>query len=324
MRRVARLLGVAVVATLLIKGSTLGWNMLALSSPIAPPSDPALVERLAQHVRMLSETIGNRNLADAAALERAEAYLSDQLAGHGYRVERQAYEVEGKVSSNLIATMSGQIRPEEVVIVGAHYDSCFNPGADDNASGVAALLELARMLKGQSFSRTVKLIAFTNEEPPFYKSDVMGSRVYAKAAKARGEQIVAALILEMIGYYSTRPHSQHYPIGLGFFRPNQGNFLGVVGNLKHRTLVRRVTGLLRRYGSVPIEPAAVPAFISGVDWSDHWSFWQEGYPAVMLTDTAFLRNPNYHAPTDTWDTLDYLTMAAAVEALHGAVRALTQ
>jgi len=209
-----------------------------------------------------------------------------------------------------------------VVIVGAHYDSCFNPGADDNASGVAALLELARLVRGEPLGRTVKFIAFTNEEPPIFQTEQMGSHVYARAARARGEDIRAVLVLEMLGYYDDRRGSQQYPPLFGLFYPSQANFISVVSDFGSRRLCRQVSQAFKRASAFPIESVSTFRSIPGVTWSDHWSFWQEGYPAVMVTDTAFLRNPHYHQMSDTWETLDYERMATVVLGLAGALREL--
>lgn len=320
MKRAIRLLLLGALAIMVVKGSTTGCRPTAPSG--AKAVDPTLVERLTRHVRALSEEIGNRDLYELEKLERAAGYIEAQLTDAGYRVESQPYTVEGKTVRNLIVTTPGVRAPAEVVIVGAHYDTCSNPGADDNASGVAGLIELARLLAGTRTDRTVKLIAFTNEEPMFFQTESMGSRVYAKAARERHEDIRAVIVLEMIGYYSDRPNSQRYPPLFGLFYPNRGNFLGVVANLKYGPLAKQVAQAFKRHSSFPVEWIAAPGWVQGIGWSDHWSFWQEGYPAVMLTDTAFLRNPHYHQATDTWETLDYPRLAAAVEGLKGVLEDL--
>lgn len=321
MTRVIRLLLVGALAVMVVKSSTTGCRPAAPSAA-KPAADPALAERLTRHVRALSEEIGNRDLYELEKLEQAARYIETQLTEAGYQVESQPYRVEGKPVRNLIAAKPGTRAPSEVVIVGAHYDTCANPGADDNASGVAGLIELARLLRDAETNRTVKLIAFTNEEPMFFQTEAMGSRVYAKAARARGEDIRAVLVLEMIGYYSDRPHSQQYPPLFGLFYPNRGNFLGVVSNLKYGPLAKQVARAFTRHSAFPIESVAAPEWVQGIGWSDHSSFWHEGYPAVMLTDTAFLRNPHYHQATDTWETLDYARMAMVVEGLRGAIQDL--
>ena len=305
----------------MVKSSATGCKP-TIPSGVKPAANAALAERLKTHVRALSEEIGNRDLYEFTKLERAAAYIEAQFSAAGYPVESQPYTVEGKIVRNLIAQKRGTRAPDEVVIVGAHYDTCANPGADDNASGVAGLIELARLLAGTQIEPTVKFIAFTNEEPMFFQTEAMGSRVYAKAARARGENIRAALILEMIGYYSDRPNSQRYPPLFGFFYPNRGNFIGVVANLKHGRLAKEVAQSFKQHSSFPIEWVAAPEFVQGITWSDHWSFWQEGYPAILITDTSFLRNPHYHQPGDTWETLDYERMAEVVEGLRGTMQEL--
>ncbi|MBI4343034.1 MAG: M28 family peptidase [Candidatus Omnitrophica bacterium] len=278
-----------------------------------------LTERLRRHVQVLAGEIGNRNLYAAANLAEAARYVEGHLMQAGYTVESQPYQAEGQTVRNLIVTKPGTDPSLDPLLIGAHYDTAGNPGADDNASGTAALLELARWAGEHAFARTLTFVAFTNEEPPFFQTELMGSRVYARAAKARGKRIRAALILESIGYYTDAPNSQRYPPFYGLFYPNRGNFLGVVSNLRYRRLAGEVARAFKRRSRLPIESVAAPDFIPGVTWSDHWSFWKEGYQAVMLTDTAFLRNPNYHMDSDTPDTLDYAKLAAVVEGLRGVM-----
>lgn len=287
----------------------------------APGGDPTLGERLKQHVIRLSRDIGLRDLVHYEQLEEAAVYIERLFIGLGYEVESQRYRHLDQSFRNLIATKPGTRTPQ-VVIVGAHYDSCFNPGADDNASGVAALLELARLAREEPSGRTVKFIAFTNEEPPLFQTEQMGSRVYARAARARGEEIQAALILEMLGYYDDRRGSQQYPPLFGLFYPSRANFISVVGDFRSGRLCRQVVRAFKRASAFPIESVSTFQSIPGVAWSDHWSFWQEGYPAVMISDTAFLRNPHYHQASDTWETLDYERMAAVVMGLAGVLQEL--
>jgi Zn-dependent M28 family amino/carboxypeptidase len=201
-------------------------------------------------------------------------------------------------------------------VIGAHYDSVAGTaGANDNASGVAALLELGRLLKKTKPERTVRLVAFVNEEPPWFQTEEMGSLVYARRAKKRGERIVAMLALETIGCYSDLPKSQHYPAPFNMFYPDTGNFIAFVGNLRSRSLLRRAIGTFRATTPFPSEGVAAPESISGIGWSDHWSFWQEGYPALMVTDTAPFRYLHYHESEDTPEKLDYERMARVVTGL---------
>ncbi len=210
-------------------------------------------------------------------------------------------------------------------MIGAHYDSVAGAvGANDNGSGVAATLELARLMKDAKPSRTVRFVAFVNEEPPFYRSDQMGSGVYARRSRERKDNIVAMLSLETIGYYSDEPGSQRYPFPLNFFYPSTGNFIAFVSNLGSRPLLHASIAAFRRHAGFPSDGVAAPAFIPGIDWSDHRSFWQEGYPALMVTDTAPYRYPHYHTPQDTPDKVDYERLARVITGLHGMLRELAQ
>lgn len=321
-RRLIRLVVITAVAWGAVRGSTFGWKSWGLQRDPIMAHETSLADRLKVHVRTLSQEIGDRNMTRYPQLLQAAQYINDQFVASGYQVQRHSYRVEGKTVENLIAVLPGSAPSDEVLIVGAHYDSCFNPGADDNASGIAGLLEMARLSAAHRPARTIKWIAFVNEEPPYFQTEAMGSWVYAKDALARGEHLHAAIILEMLGYYTTQSFSQRYPPLLGFGRPHRGNFIGVVGNVPSRGLVKQVTRAFQRHARVPIQSVATFASIPGVSWSDHWSFWRAGYPAVMVTDTAFLRNPHYHAVTDTWETLDYSTMAAVVEGLVAVVQEL--
>lgn len=270
---------------------------------------------LRAHVEMLSEKIGERSYANYENLMKAAKYIEEQFGLTGYKPDLQYYTLpEGEVK-NIIATKKGSKRPEEIVIIGAHYDTRGNPGADDNASGIAGLLEIASFMADKDASRTVKFIAFTNEEPPFFKTSQMGSRVYASLARQTAEKIKAAMILEMIGYYSDEPGSQMYPPLFSLFFPDKGNFIAFVGNLDSRSLVKQSVRYFKRHSSFPLEWISSVSGILGFDFSDHWSFWEEGYKAFMVTDTAFYRNRNYHQDSDTYETLDFARMSDVVHGL---------
>lgn len=311
-RGVVALVVSGAIAVMVMAHSTTGWRK-ATSGIVASHTDDALLApRLRSHVYRLAHEIGDRQMQRYDALQQAERYVAEQLARLGYPLDRQTYAVDGLAATNLIATKPGTTAAEEIVILGAHYDSCFNPGADDNASGVAGLLEIARLLVERPTARTIRFIAFVNEEPPYYQTESMGSRVYARQVAARGDRLQAVAVLESIGYYTDAPRSQQYPPPFGLFYPDRGNFIGVVGNLRSRRLVATIAQSFRRHSAFPLESIATFEWVTGVGWSDHWSFWQESVPAVMITDTAFLRNPQYHLPSDTWDTLDYARMAQVV------------
>jgi Zn-dependent M28 family amino/carboxypeptidase len=210
--------------------------------------------------------------------------------------------------------------------VGAHYDSVVgSPGANDNASGVAGLLALARRFAGKPRGQTLRFVAFVNEEPPYFQTEEMGSLVYAKRCQARGDNISAMVSLETIGYFSDAPGSQKYPsAGLGFFYPSKGNFIGFVGNTRSRALLRSAVSAFKKERKLPCEGASLPAVIPGIGWSDQWSFWQCGYPAIMVTDTAPFRYPHYHSSTDTPDKLDYDRFALVVSGMEKVIAELAK
>jgi Zn-dependent M28 family amino/carboxypeptidase len=265
------------------------------------------------------------NVFHPAALEVSAQYIEQAFAGLGYAAAAQRFRSGSVEVRNIEVEVRGSARASEIVLVGAHYDSVVGAvGANDNGSGVAALLELARLFKDARPERTLRFVAFVNEEPPFYHSDAMGSRQYARRSRERGESIAAMFALETIGYYSDDAGSQRYPFPLGFFYPSAGNFVAFVSNLASRPLLHQALASFRRHGGVPSEGVAAPALIPGVDWSDHWSFWQEGWPALMVTDTALYRYPHYHTLEDTPDKVDYERLARVVTGLHGMLRDLAQ
>jgi len=262
--------------------------------------EKALAARLRAHVEALAA--GERNVD----LERPAGYIARELGS----VREHAFASGGRTVRN-IETGAGSI------VVGAHYDSVpGSPGADDNASGVAVLIELARM------GLPARFIAFANEEMPYFETEEMGSQVWAREAARRGERISAMLSLEMLGYYRDAPGTQHYPPPFGWLYPDRADFIGFVGDLGARRLVRRAIDAFRRHARFPSEGVAAPAFIPGVTWSDHWSFRRHGYAAIMVTDTAFNRYPHYHRATDTPEKLDYLRMARVTLGLAAVIKEL--
>ena len=316
---------VAVVATVIAGGA---WMFIldmpgrSHHGPLPPltAQERAVQENLQRHVEALAGAIGERNVWRHDALERAANYIEDALRGLGDQVVAQPFQAEGKPVRNLEVERRGSSDPDQVVVVGAHYDSVIgSPGANDNGSGAAALIEIGRLLKGYDLARTLRLVAFVNEEPPFSYGELMGSRVYAERARQRNERIVAMLSLETIGYYSDAEGSQHYPPPFQLFYPERGNFIGFVTNLGSRRLVRQAIGSFRRHTRFPSEGVAAPGWVTGVGWSDHWSFWQQGYPAIMVTDTALFRYPYYHSAQDTPDKVDYERTARVVAGLARVV-----
>src|SRR5438477_6679717 len=298
----------------------------ALSGPLPPltPNQMLIRAGLERQVRVLAHDIGVRSDATYSNVLRTSAYIERRLQDLGYTVDTQEFFALGRSYRNIEATLPGAPgHAHEVVVLGAHYDTAEEaPGADDNASGVAGVLELARVFAHERLARTVRFVFFSNEEPPSFPTADMGSRHYATAARARNDQIVAMLSIESIGYYDTEKGSQRYPFPLNYAYPDVGDFIGFVSNLKSRALLHRAIAAFRAHATLPTQGAAAPAWVPGVWWSDHWSFWREGYRAIMITDTAPYRNPFYHTPQDTPDKLDYDRMARVVHGLSYVVRAL--
>ena len=292
---------------------------------VSPASGAELEQSLRAHVVELAERIGPRHLGAPDGLVAAEQHIASCLRNCGYQVAYQDFRVGGRTVRNIEVEIRGDARAGEIVIVGAHYDSCGDtPAANDNGSGVAALLELARRFHGQRLACTLRFVAFVNEEPPYFQTEQMGSLVYARRSRERGEQVVAMLSLETMGYFSDEPGSQKYPPVVGLAFPSIGNFIAFVGDLSSRTLVRQMIGAFRSTAKIPSEAAALPAWIHGIGWSDQWSFWQVGYPALMVTDTAPFRYPHYHERTDTPEKLDYARLALVVEGLESALAQLVK
>lgn len=290
---------------------------------LEPLDEPTKVlsERLHADVKALAGEIGERSVRHPSGLHAAADRIEASLASSGLSTSRQTYDVAGVACDNVEAEVRGSVLPNELVIVGAHYDSvAYTTGANDNGSGVAAMLALAsRFAARKPPHRTLRFVAFANEEPPYFQTPDMGSLVYARRSRARGENVVAMLSLETIGYYSDAKGSQKYPPPLGLAYPSTGNFIGFVGDRSSADLVRRAIATFRSSARFPSEGAAPFAGIPGVGWSDQWSFWQMGYPAIMVTDTAPFRYPQYHSTADTPEKLDYGRMARVVTGLEDVV-----
>jgi Zn-dependent M28 family amino/carboxypeptidase len=294
------------------------------SAPQPDAAALALQESLRHTVETLAGAIGIRNVRRPKALAEAARFLETELGAAGVVVKREVFTTEGLETANLVATIPGQKAPHEIVVVGAHYDTAAHtPGADDNASGVAAVLELARLAASRHPGRSLRFVFFANEEPPYFQTEKMGSLVYARACRAREDDVVAALSIESVGIFSDMPKSQHYPWPFSWFYPSTGDFLAFIGNPASRELVRRATVAFRKGATVASEAAVVPESIDGVGWSDHWAFWQVGYPAIMVTDTAVFRNVHYHEAEDTPEKLDYARLGRAVRGLDTVVAELS-
>jgi hypothetical protein len=296
---------------------------LSMSDARIYSDHPDAMTRLGAHVEMLAGTIGERHMWRPTALYEAADYIRQTFAASGYTPHAQGYDLHGIRVENLEAVLLGSTQSGQVLVVGAHYDSVPGcPGANDNGTGVAAVLELARRFAGQPRPRSIRFVAFVNEEPPWFLTPSMGSAVYATAARRRGDRIVGMLSLETIGYYSDEPDSQQYPPPLHLLYPTTGNFIGFVSNVRSAGLLRKAARAFKARTAFPIRSAAAPAAIPGVAWSDHWSFWQAGYPAVMVTDTAPYRYPWYHTPEDTPEKIKVERFAQVVDGLEHVVHVL--
>jgi len=326
---------VAVLAVLTLLwwfGMRMPGKNVSKAGPLSP-DEVALREELRANVQKLAGEIGERNMWHYAQLNVAADFIQDSFSRAGLPTRRDTYEMRGQPCHNIEAEIPGN-RPE-IIVIGAHYDSVFgSPGANDNGSGAAAVLALAKRFAAREKERTpperttnktLRFVTFVNEEPPYFLSGEMGSLVYARRCKEHGDKISAMISLETIGYFSDAPHSQTYPSpGLGVFYPNVGNFIGFVSNVRSRALLRRAITLFRKNAKIPSEGASLPAFIPGVSWSDQWSFWQHGYPAIMVTDTAPFRYPYYHSSNDTPDKLDYDRFTLVVSGMEKVIQELAK
>ena len=328
MKRMRKVL-LRLVVLVVVLGAV-GWTLvtqplfLGGGSPTAhvtPPVNPAL---LRDHVQTLVARYYPRDIEHPANLDAVARYISDRLHEAGGRVEDQVFLVDGTAYRNVIARFGPLTR--ERVVIGAHYDVFgVNPGADDNASGVAGLIELAGLLGRKEWPLTIELVAYTLEEPPKFRTADMGSAHHARYLKRNGVDVRLMISLEMIGYFDDRSGSQSYPVSLlKLFYPRRGDFIAVVGKLDQGGVTRRVKGAMSAASPLPVRSLSAPASLPGVDFSDHLNYWHEGYDAVMVTDTAFYRNPHYHKASDAWDTLDYERMAMVVRGVYAAVRDLAR
>lgn len=334
MRKLRRVLIAAVVlAPVLVAGAFVAAKMMTTvpGTPHTGPLPPLTTEEgdLAARLRRHVEAISARphNIAHPEALEGTARYIETTLEALGYTINRQPFTVGAATVRNIEATLAGAAAEATTLVVGAHYDSCEDaPGANDNASGVAGVLELARLLKdldGKAGKR-IRLALFVNEEPPYFMTDDMGSVRYAQALAARGEQIVGMYSLETIGFYSSEPGSQKYPPPFGLIFGDRGDFIAFVALTGSRDLLDRTIGSFRSHTAFPTVGGVAPWFIPGISWSDHWSFAKYGFQALMITDTAPFRYPHYHEPTDTPDKIDAERMARVVKGIERVVREAAQ
>ena len=286
-------------------------------------------EQIKRDVIVLADNVGERNMHTPGTMDAAVNFLEDRFASMGFDVEKHQYTLQrgvytGRTASNLVVEIPGADNKDEIIILGAHYDTVPNsPGANDNASGVAVLLAVAQEMSGAEPDRTVRFIAFANEEPPFFQTTDMGSYAYVRRSSERGENIVAMIALDGLGYYDESSGSQRYPIpGLGLAYPDRANFISLVTRLSDLKLLRKISDLFKREDVIPAESAALPGFLTGVNWSDHWSFWQHGYSAILITDTLLFRDSAYHSADDTAERLDYDNMLKLASMLKHVVEKL--
>ena len=291
--------------------------LLSVSCKQVPPS--ASPQGLEAHVRFLTERRPARNWSHRDSLTQVAEYIGNAFEAAGARVEMQEFLADGECYQNV----RGFFGPEvgERLIVGAHYDVAGElPGADDNASGVAVLIELAHRLGAERWGAPVELVAFSLEEPPFFRTESMGSAVHARSLTAEGVDVLGMINLEMVGYFSDAPDSQSYPVaGMEASYPTVGNFIAVVGRPEDAALVDTVHSEMDAASPLPVVKLLAPASVTGVDFSDHLNYWASGETALMITDTSFYRNPHYHEASDTAETLDFARMRHVVEGTYAAV-----
>jgi Zn-dependent M28 family amino/carboxypeptidase len=327
-RSLRRLLFYGTLIALLVGGVLWCTVMPGRSAKAVAAADQAAQQRssstLRGDVEVLVTQYAGRNLGTPSVLRAAEEHLAKRLRElTGRDPTRESVASPDGEAHNLIAEIPGTSDLDEWVVVGAHYDTApGTPGGNDNGSGVAATLALAAAFAKHPAQRALRFVLFTNEEPPYFQTEAMGSLVHARGCRERNENLTAMLSLETLGHYSEAEGSQDYPFPFGLLYPSRGNFVAFVGNLSNRSLVRDAIGAFRRSAQFPSEGGALPSYIPGVGWSDHWSFWQVGYPAIMVTDTAVFRDPNYHHTSDRSHHLDFDKLAVIVEGLEGTIRKL--
>ncbi len=329
----------AALGIMLVGACGVGCIVALIAQPLVTPfpSTPPQVDpaRLQAHVKKLSQEFYPRSYEQFANLDAAARYIQAQLQGAGAAVTVQQVKVQEARYQNIVARFGPSTDP--VTVIGAHYDShgdpsraqnrlgydgmSHTPGADDNASGVAGLLELARMLGQHKPVHAVELVAYTLEEPPHFRSEHMGSVWHAKALRAAGRKVRLMLSLEMIGYFRDDPHSQAYTVpGMAQLYSDRGDFIALVGKMSDFQTTRAIKALMAGASDLPVYSINAPRAMVGIDFSDHRSYWDLGYPAMMITDTAFLRNPSYHKAGDTWDKLDYRRMAKVVQGAYAVAQ----
>jgi hypothetical protein len=327
-RRKLLILAASLLAVLICAGLGAYYYMLAVPGtphagalPALTSDERALSGRLKTHITAIAAKEHNIDTYDE--LEKAARYIEIALTSAGYKPEPQEFTVRGKKVRNVEVTIDAAKPDAETIVVGAHYDSAIGtPGANDNATGSAAVIELARLLsdlKGKSGKR-IRLVLFVNEELPYFGTEDMGSLQYAKKLAERNERVTAMYSLETLGYYSDAAGSQKYPAPFGLVFSDRGDFISFVGMLGSRPLLQDAMRSFRSHTQFPTIGGVSPGFIPGISWSDHWAFAQHGFQALMITDTALFRYPHYHKPTDTPDKIDNDRLARVVKGIERVVR----
>lgn len=316
----------ALIGALLYYCTAMPGESLVGALPALTAEESRVAQELRGHVTQLATEIGERRAIEGDSLRRAERYLRAELAkltSGTAKLRREPVKGAPADPANLVLDLSGK-RARPLILLGAHYDTApgGTPGANDNGSGSAAALVLAKLLAPTQRELPIRIVLFANEELPYFKGPTMGSLQHAQGCRARGEELRAMFSLETMGYFSDAPGSQKYPAPLARLYPDRGNFIAFVGNMGSRGLVRESIERFRRHASVPSEGGALPSVLPGVGWSDHWAFWENGYDAVMVTDTAMFRDPTYHSSSDVASNLDYERLARVVIGLQRTVEEL--
>jgi hypothetical protein len=307
------------------------WSFMPTSDhdypkPELTDEQRAIALQLEEDVRHLAGEIGERNMHRPGTLDSTVLWIEQRFLEMELNPERHTYQLRrgvysGRSADNITVEVEGTVNPNRVVIIGAHYDTVpHSPGANDNGSAVAALLLLAEWFKDNPAENTLRFVAFANEEPPFFKTEDMGSYAYARDLQSRGDNITAMFSMDGLGSFSEEPGSQSYPLpGIGFIYPDKANFIGIVTRFGDMGLMKRALKAFRENAEISAEGVALPGIVPGVDWSDHWSFWQHGFPAFLITDTLPFRDPYYHSPMDTPDKIDFERMTLVVEGLRNVI-----
>jgi hypothetical protein len=327
-----------VILVVLVLAAGLGYGALRYMTSVPgkphrgalPPlttEEAALAVSLARHIASIAQR--EHNIAHYDELEKVARYIEATLSAQGHAPGRQEFVADGRLVRNIdvVVEPPASIRDPEVIVIGAHYDTARGtPGANDNASGVAAVIELARLLRDLAGvgRKRIRLVLFVNEEPPYFRTEAMGSLRYARALAERNERVVAMYSLETIGFYSSEPGSQYYPAPFGFMFPDRGDFIAFVGLLGSRALLQQTIRSFRSHTAFPSIGGVAPGAIPGIGWSDHWAFAEHGFQAVMVTDTALFRYPHYHRPSDTPDKVDTEKLARVVKGIERVIRDLVR